>query len=153
MDFLPIGLSAFISALSSILLMFCFYKLWILPYLTKITESVPTKCRELVEPIIDKKLQIVAQIIDERVEQVGQSVKKSTARFQRSVNQAAEYLGMDEGLDLETDEGVEKATQKASKRYGVDIAVEAVNQLLAALAERKKEPDSQKSIQGGTTQW
>lgn len=152
MDLLTVGLSAFLSALSSIVLMFCFYRLWILPYLTSITESVPSKAKELIAPYVDEKLLEVQGMIDERIAEVSQSVKKSTARFQRSVNQAAEYLGMDEQLDLESEDGIEKATQKATKRYGVDIAVEAVNQLLAALAERKKD-DSQRSIQGGTTQW
>lgn len=157
MDFLTVGLSAFLSALSSICLMFLFYRLWILPYLTDLTESVPAKAKALIAPYVDEKLLEVQKMIDERIAEVSQSVKKSTARFQRSVNQAAEYLGMDEGLDLESEDGIERATQKASKRYGVDIAVEAVNQLIAALAAKQKanEPDGKKAIttQGGTTIW
>lgn len=132
MDFLTVGTSAVISTCCTIVLMIVFYKVWILPYLTKLTESVPSQCRALLGPYVDEKLNQVSEMIQEQVATVSESVKKSSARFQRTVNQAAAALDLDE-IDLSTESGQEQATAQLSKRYGVDVAVQAVTQLIQSI--------------------
>lgn len=140
MDVLTVIASASVSALTTVVLMFGFYKLWILPYLTKLTESVPSQCRSLLEPFVDEKLEEVSAIIDDRMESIVKTVRTSSARFQRTVNQAAQALDL-EMVDLSTEEGQELATQQLSKRYGMDVAVQAVSQLVQSIISAKKEAE------------
>lgn len=144
MDLLTVGVSAIISTLCTFCLMIVFYKLWILPYLTRITESVPIQCKSLIGPYVDEKLAEVRTMISEQVATVSESVRKSSARFQRTVNQAAAALDL-EDVDLSTEEGQEAATAKLSKRYGIDVAVQAVSQILQSIAA-----DREKSAGGST---
>lgn len=144
MDFLTVGTSAVISTGCTICLMIIFYRFWILPYLTKLTESVPIQCKTLIGPYVDEKLAEVSEMINEQVATVSESVKKSSARFQRTVNQAAAALDLDE-IDLTTESGQERATAQLSKRYGVDVAVQAVTQLIQSINAARE------SKQGGTT--
>lgn len=147
MDLLTVGLSAIISTFCTICLMIIFYRFWILPYLTRLTESVPIQCKTLIGPYVDEKLTEVRNMISEQVSTVSETVRKSSARFQRTVNQAAAALDLGE-IDLETEEGQEAATAQLSKRYGVDVAVQAVSQILQSIAANRE----RKGANGGTTE-
>ena len=125
------------SAAVTIVLMFLFYRFWILPYLTDISLSIPSSVKELVFPYVDElKTSLIAEV-KSNVEEVSKSVKATSARFQRTVNQAAAALDLDE-VDLTTDEGQQAAKEKLTKSYGADIAIQAVSQLIQTIADRKK---------------
>lgn len=95
--------------------------------------------------------ELKTSLIDEvksNVEEVSKSVKATSARFQRTVNQAAAALDLDE-VDLTTEEGQQAAKEKLTKSYGADIAIQAVSQLLQTIAARKTaEPPK-----GGSLTW
>lgn len=140
--------TATISAAVTICLMFVFYRFWILPYLTEISLSIPASVKELVFPYVDELKATILSEIETKIEEVSKSVKTTSARFQRTVNQAAAALDLD-GIDLETEDGQQAAKEKLSKSYGMDIAVQAVSQLIQTMQARKKAEDKQ----GGTVTW
>lgn len=140
--------TATISAVVTICLMFVFYRFWILPYLTEISLSIPASVKELVFPYVDELKATILSEIETKIEEVSKSVKTTSARFQRTVNQAAAALDLD-GIDLETEDGQQAAKEKLSKSYGMDIAVQAVSQLIQTMQARKKAEDKQ----GGTVTW
>ena len=136
------------SAVVTVVLMFLFYRFWILPYLTEISLSIPSSVKELVFPYVDELKTSLIDEVKSNVEEVSKSVKATSARFQRTVNQAAAALDLDE-VDLSTEEGQQAAKEKLTKSYGADIAMQAVSQLIQTIAARKKaEPPK-----GGNVTW
>ena len=136
------------SAVVTVVLMFLFYRFWILPYLTEISLSIPSSVKDLVFPYVDELKKSLIDEVKNNVEEVSKSVKATSARFQRTVNQAAAALDLDE-VDLTTEEGQEAAKEKLTKSYGADIAIQAVSQLIQTIAARKKaEPPK-----GGNVTW
>lgn len=137
------------SAAVTMVLMFVFYRFWILPYLTEITISIPSSVRELVFPYVDEMKNSMMAEVRANVEEVSKSVKATSARFQRTVNQAAAALDLDE-FDLETEDGQQAAKEKLTKSYGADIAVQAITQLIQTIqASRNKPAESDR----GVTTW
>ena len=140
--------TAAVSAVVTIGLMFVFYRFWILPYLTEISLSIPASVKELVFPYVDDLKGSILSEIEAKIEEVSKSVKTTSARFQRTVNQAAQALDL-EGIDLETEEGQQTAKEKLTKSYGVDVAIQAVSQLIQTMQASKKAEDKQ----GGIITW
>ena len=124
------------SAAVTVVLMFLFYRFWILPYLTEISLSIPSSVKELVFPYVDELKTSLIDEVKHNVEEVSRAVKTTSARFQRTVNQAAAALDLDE-VDLSTEEGQQAAKEKLTKSYGADIAIQAVTQLIQSLAAKK----------------
>lgn len=137
--------TAAVSAVVTICLMFVFYRFWILPYLTEISLSIPASVKELVFPYVDDLKGSILSEIETKIEEVSKSVKTTSARFQRTVNQAAQALDL-EGIDLETEEGQQTAREKLTKSYGVDVAIQAVSQLIQSMQAAKKAEESQRSV-------
>lgn len=148
MDVLTVCMSAFVSTLSTFALMLGFYKLWILPYLTKLTESVPTQCRQLLEPYVKEQIDNVFDEIDSRIDDLTKTVRTSSARFQRTVNTAARALDL-EDYDLTTEDGQTAARDKLAASYGVDVAVQAISQIVQSIQASKME--AQKPKDGKST--
>lgn len=140
--------TAAISAGVTVCLMFVFYRFWILPYLTEISLSIPASVKDLVFPYVDELKTTILSEIEAKIEDVSKSVKTTTARFQRTVNQAAEALDLD-GIDLETEEGQQAAKDRLTKSYGVDVAIQAVSQLIQTMQARKKAEENSR----GVTTW
>lgn len=145
MDFLTVATSAALSGFVSMLLLFVFYRFWILPYLTQITLSVPSSVQELVLPYVDSKMSEVQAMIDDKITTVTDTVKKSSASFQRTVNKAAAALDLEE-VDLDTEEGQAAARDKLAHSYGYDVAMQAVAQLIQSIRAPKKDVEPQRSI-------
>lgn len=136
------------SAAVTMVLMFVFYRFWILPYLTEISLSIPSSVKELVFPYVDQMKDAMIGEIKTNVEEVSKAVKTTSARFQRTVNQAAAALDLDD-YDLTSEDGQQAAKEKLTKSYGADIAVQAVSQLIQSLTSKKKdEPPT-----GGKITW
>lgn len=127
------------SAAVTMVLMFVFYRFWILPYLTEISLSIPSSVKELVFPYVDEMKTAMIDEIKTNVEEVSKAVKTTSARFQRTVNQAAAALDLDE-YDLTSEDGQQAAKEKLTKSYGADIAIQAVSQLIQSLTAKKAEP-------------
>lgn len=126
-------LSVLLHTVSTFAIMYLFYSRWILPYLTSITQSVPESVKGFVEPYLDSKIVEIYGKMDD----VTASVKASTARFQRTVNQAVSCVSDMDDVDLESEEGIQDIRSRLSNRYGADVALQAVGKLLADLADRK----------------
>lgn len=140
--------TAAVSAAVTVVLMFTFYRFWILPYLTEISLSIPSSVKELVFPYVDELKASLIEEVKQNVEEVTRAVKTTSARFQRTVNQAAAALDLDD-IDILSEEGQEAAKEKLTKSYGADVAIQAISQLIQTIQARKKAEDKQ----GGTTQW
>lgn len=145
MDFLTVFTSACLSGIVSTMLLFLFYRFWILPYLTEITLSVPSSVKELVLPYVDSKMGEVQALIDDRITEVTSTVKKSSASFQRTVNRAAAALDL-EDVDLETEDGQQAARDKLARSYGYDVAMQAVSQLIQSIQAGKKPAKEEKGV-------
>lgn len=139
MDVLTVIASGAVGALVTFCLMFLFYRCWILPYLTQITFSVPSSVKDLVFPYVDGIKTDIMNELDGKISDMIKTVKTSSARFQRTVNQACDALDLDK-IDLETDDGIEAAKTQITKRYGADVAMSAIAQLLQSIADGKKSP-------------
>lgn len=126
-------LSVLLHTVSTFAVMYLFYSRWILPYLTSITQSVPESVKGFVEPYLDSKIVEIYGKMDD----ITASVKASTARFQRTVNQAVSCVSDMDDVDLESEEGIQDIRSRLSNRYGADVALQAVGKLLADLADRK----------------
>lgn len=140
--------TAAVSAAVTVVLMFTFYRFWILPYLTEISLSIPSSVKELVFPYVDELKASLIGEVKQNVEEVTRAVKTTSARFQRTVNQAAAALDLDD-IDILSEEGQEAAKEKLTKSYGADVAIQAISQLIQTIQARKKAEDKQ----GGTTKW
>ena len=137
------------SAVVTMLLMFVFYRFWILPYLTEISLSIPSSVKELVFPYVDDMKNSMMAEVRANVEEVSKSVKATSARFQRTVNQAAAALDLDE-FDLDSEEGQQAAKAKLTKSYGADVAVQAITQLIQSIQEGRNKPSENAK---GVTTW
>ena len=143
MDVLTVAASAVISALTTICLMFVFYSRWILPYLTKLTNSIPEQVKTLVFPYVEKTIgetiESLKTEIGAKVAEVSQSVKTTSARFNRTVKQAESYLAANGiEIDPDNDESVENARNVLSPRYGLDVATQAIGQLVTSIIENRQ---------------
>ena len=134
-----------VSAVVTICLMFVFYRFWILPYLTDLSLSIPASVRELVFPYVDELKTSILSEIETKIEDVSKSVKTTSARFQRTVNQAAAALDL-EGIDLETEDGQQAAKERLTKSYGVDVAIQAVSQLIQTMQAAKAAKEESKGV-------
>lgn len=137
-----------VSAVVTMCLMFVFYRFWILPYLTEISLSIPSSVKELVFPYVDDMKKSMMEEVRTNVEEVSKAVKTTSARFQRTINQAAASLDLDD-VDLLTEEGQLAAKEKLTKSYGADIAIQAVSQLIQSLTAKKAAENNQ----GGQPKW
>lgn len=137
-----------VSAVVTMCLMFVFYRFWILPYLTEISLSIPSSVKELVFPYVDDMKKSMMEEVRNNVEEVSKAVKTTSARFQRTINQAAASLDLDD-VDLLTEEGQLAAKEKLTKSYGADIAIQAVSQLIQSLTAKKAAENNQ----GGQPKW
>lgn len=145
MDVLTVIASGAVGALVTFLLMFFFYRFWILPYLTELTCSVPSSVKELVFPYVDGMKKEIMDEINGRIDDTLKTVKASSARFQRTVNQACASLDL-ENVDLETEDGIEAAKSQISKRYGADVAIQAITQLITSMQAAKQPPKNEKGV-------
>lgn len=136
MDVLTIALSALFSTICTFILMLGFYRFWILPYLTALTESVPAQCRALLEPYVKEQMEFVMSSLDDRLGELTKSVKTSASRFQRTVKTAAEALDLDE-FDMETEEGQTAAREKLASRYGFEVASQAIVKIIQDIQNSK----------------
>lgn len=126
-------LSVLLHTVSTFAVMYLFYSRWILPYLTSITQSVPESVKGFVEPYLDSKIVEIYGKMDD----ITASVKASTARFQRTVNQAVGYVSDMDDVDLESEEDIQTVKNRLSNRYGVDVAMQAIGKILADVADKK----------------
>ena len=94
---------------------------------------MPDSVKGFVEPYIDGKISEIYAKMDD----VTASVRASTARFQRTVNQAVSCVSDMDDVDLESEEGIQDVRSKLSNRYGADVAFQAIGKLLADLADKK----------------
>lgn len=133
------------SATVTMVLMFVFYRFWILPYLTEISLSIPSSVKELVFPYVDDMKNSMIAEIKTNVEEVSKAVKTTSARFQRTVNQAAAALDLDD-YDLTTEDGQQAAKEKLTKSYGADIAVQAISQLIQSLTAKKAAQETKEGV-------
>ena len=124
------------SAAVTMVLMFTFYRFWILPYLTEISFSIPSSVKELVFPYVDELKKSLIEEVNSNVEEVTKAVKTTSARFQRTVNQAAAALDLDD-IDILSEEGQQAAKEKLTKSYGADVAIQAISQLIQSIQARK----------------
>lgn len=126
MDVLTVLMSALCAIPIQFVVMYAVYSIWILPTINKMIADVPVLVRTNIEPFVDEK-----------IGELSRSVKASSARFQRTVNQAKDALALDEDVDLTTDEGIQQAQDKLTQRYGMDIAIQAISQLIQSVESRK----------------
>lgn len=138
MDVATIGLSAAINACTTVILMIVLYSKWILPYLTKTSNSIPEQVKAQVIPFVDEKMTEIDAKFSASVDDLKGAVKATSARFQRTVNQAEKVLGgMD--IDLEDEEQVDAARAQLAKSYGLDVAMQAINSLLSSRLPKKED--------------
>ena len=139
MDVATIGLSAAINACTTVILMIILYSKWILPYLTKTSNSIPEQVKAQVIPFVDEKMSEIDAKFTASVDDLKGAVKATSARFQRTVNQASKVLG-DMDIDLEDEDQVDAARAQLAKSYGIDVAMQAINSLLSSRLPKKEEP-------------
>lgn len=139
MDVATIGLSAAINACTTVILMIVLYSKWILPYLTKTSNSIPEQVKAQVIPFVDEKMSEIDAKFSASVDDLKGAVKATSARFQRTVNQASKVLG-DMDIDLEDEDQVDAARAQLAKSYGLDVAMQAINSLLSSRLPKKEEP-------------
>lgn len=141
MDVATIGISAAINACTTIVLMIIVYSKWVLPYLTRVSNSIPIQVKDSVVPYVDGKMSEIDAKLSDNIEQLKGTIKATQARFQRSINQAEKVLGtMD--IDFENEEEVDAARAQLAKSYGLDVAMQAINGLIASrLPNQKKDPE------------
>lgn len=139
--------TAAVSAVVTMVLMFTFYRFWILPYLTEISLSIPSSVKELVFPYVDQMKDSLIGEVKQNVDEVTKAVKTTSARFQRTVNQAAAALDLDD-IDILSEEGQQAAKEKLTRSYGADVAIQAISQLIQTIQARKTAEEESK---GGST--
>lgn len=139
--------TAAVSAVVTMVLMFTFYRFWILPYLTEISLSIPSSVKELVFPYVDQMKDALIGEVKQNVDEVTKAVKTTSARFQRTVNQAAAALDLDD-IDILSEEGQQAAKEKLTRSYGADVAIQAISQLIQTIQARKTAEEQSK---GGST--
>jgi len=138
MDVATILLSGLVSAISSICIMIVFYSRWILPYLTNVSESIPSKVKELVFPYVDEMITQLKAELNDTVSEVSASVRATSARLSRSIDQAEEYL-QSQGVTLNPDDpaSVDNTVDVLKEKYGKRFAMQVIDKLLASYSGPK----------------
>ena len=133
MDVATILLSGLVSAISSICIMIVFYSRWILPYLTSVSESIPSKVKELVFPYVDEMITQLKAELNDTVSEVSASVRATSARLSRSIDQAEEYL-QSQGVTLNPDDpaSVDNTVDVLKEKYGKRFAMQVIDKLLTS---------------------
>lgn len=139
MDVATIALSGIVSAISSICIMIVFYSRWILPYLTNVSNSIPSQVKELVFPYVQETVNGMKVELKETVEQVASSVKATSARLSRTMDQAQNYLS-EQGvvLDPENPQSIDTASASLKERYGATMAMQLIDKLLTSYQSNPK---------------
>lgn len=143
MDVATVILSGVISAITTVCIMIVFYSRWILPYLTKLTNSIPAQVREFIEPYVNEKFVQIEGMVSDKVEDITKTVKTTSARFQRTVNQAIDFIGDD--IDLSDDDQVEQARARVARRYGADVATSVISQLFNSITAKNSVKEAPKN--------
>ena len=133
MDVATILLSGLVSAISSICIMIVFYSRWILPYLTAVSESIPSKVKELVFPYVNEMIGQLKTELSDTVSEVSASVRATSARLSRSIDQAEEYL-QSQGVTLNPDDpaSVDNTVDVLKEKYGKRFAMQVIDKLLTS---------------------
>lgn len=141
MDVATVALSGIISAVSSICIMIVFYSRWILPYLTEITESIPTQVKDLVFPFVKETVDGMQTELKDTVAQVSASVRATSARLSRTMNQAEDYLAA-QGvvLDPENPQSIDTASASLKEKYGATMAMQLIDKLLTSYSNHPQKP-------------
>lgn len=141
MDVATILLSGLVSAISSICIMIVFYSRWILPYLTNVSESIPSKVKELVFPYVDEMITQLKAELNDTVSEVSASVRATSARLSRSIDQAEEYL-QSQGVTLNPDDpaSVDNTVDVLKEKYGKRFAMQVIDKLLTSYTTPQKAP-------------
>ena len=133
MDVATVLLGGMVSAISSICIMIVFYSRWILPYLTNVSESIPSKVKELVFPYVDEMITQLKAELNDTVSEVSASVRATSARLSRSIDQAEEYL-QSQGVTLNPDDpaSVDNTVDVLKEKYGKRFAMQVIDKLLTS---------------------
>ena len=139
MDVATILLSGLVSAISSICIMIVFYSRWILPYLTNVSESIPSKVKELVFPYVDEMITQLKAELSDTVSEVSASVRATSARLSRSIDQAEEYLAA-QGVELNPNDpaSVDNTVDVLKEKYGKRFAMQVIDKLLTSYTTPQK---------------
>ena len=141
MDVATILLSGLVSAISSICIMIVFYSRWILPYLTAVSESIPSQVKDLVFPYVNETITQLKAELNDTVSEVSASVRATSARLSRSIDQAEEYLAA-QGVTLNPDDpvSVDNTVDVLKEKYGKRFAMQVIDKLLASYSGPQKAP-------------
>ena len=133
MDVATILLSGLVSAISSICIMIVFYSRWILPYLTAVSESIPSQVKDLVFPYVNETISQLKAELTDTVSEVSASVRATSARLSRSIDQAEEYL-QSQGVTLNPDDpaSVDNTVDVLKEKYGKRFAMQVIDRLLTS---------------------
>ena len=133
MDVATILLSGLVSAISSICIMIVFYSRWILPYLTAVSESIPSQVKDLVFPYVDETISQLKAELNDTVSEVSASVRATSARLSRSIDQAEEYLAA-QGVTLNPSDpaSVDNTVEVLKEKYGKRFAMQVIDKLLTS---------------------
>lgn len=141
MDVATILLSGLVSAISSICIMIVFYSRWILPYLTAVSESIPSQVKDLVFPYVNETISQLKAELTDTVSEVSASVRATSARLSRSIDQAEEYL-QSQGVTLNPDDpaSVDNTVDVLKEKYGKRFAMQVIDKLLTSYTTPQKAP-------------
>ena len=141
MDVATVLLSGLVSAISSICIMIVFYSRWILPYLTAVSESIPSQVKDLVFPYVDQTITQLKAELSDTVSDVAASVRATSARLSRSIDQAEEYLAA-QGVTLnpEDPKSVDNTVDVLKEKYGKSFAMQVIDKLLTSYSGPQKAP-------------
>ena len=133
MDVATILLSGLVSAISSICIMIVFYSRWILPYLTAVSESIPSQVKDLVFPYVNETISQLKAELTDTVSEVSASVRATSARLSRSIDQAEEYL-QSQGVTLNPNDpaSVDNTVDVLKEKYGKRFAMQVIDKLLTS---------------------
>ena len=133
MDVATILLSGLVSAISSICIMIVFYSRWILPYLTAVSESIPSQVKDLVFPYVNEMITQLKAELNDTVSEVSASVRATSARLSRSIDQAEEYLAA-QGVTLNPNDpaSFDNRVVVLKEKYGKRFAMQVIDKLLTS---------------------
>ena len=148
MDVATILLSGMVSAISSICIMIVFYSRWILPYLTAVSESIPSQVKDLVFPYVDETITRLKTELNDTVSEVSASVRATSARLSRSIDQAEDYLAA-QGVTLNPDDpkSIDNTVDVLKEKYGRRFAMQVIDKLLTSYSGPQKA--SQEAVSDG----
>lgn len=138
MDVATVLLGGMVSAISSICIMIVFYSRWILPYLTAVSESIPSQVKDLVFPYVDQTITQLKAELNDTVSDVAASVRATSARLSRSIDQAEEYLAA-QGVELNPNDpkSVDNTVDVLKEKYGKKFAMQVIDKLLTSYSGPK----------------